>query len=613
MPALEAVSRAARGRRRRRALDGASLVRRRRRSSSGSRPTRRSPSAPPASTLDDPDAIVDAGAGFVGALPDRRRARAPRRAARRVAAAGRADRRSRQGKIAGVPAKLVIRRTASRCSSSRRPMPTSWPTAGMAAEVSATAVTAASASTSNRSSRSLARAARRRTTSSSSAAAATASRPRTTSRRATGSRTSPSSRPTTSRSGNTGRNTTIIRANYAIPEAIRFYDHSLKLYEGLEAETGAAIFHRRKGHVWLAHTEMGLRTERGRVPDEPGDGRRDRAARRRPRSRSSIPQIDLTGGGRYPVLGASHHVAAATARHDRVAWAYASGATARGVHVIQHRPVTGLLATASAGRRGRDGRRAASGPASSCRRVGGRVTQLAAMAGVRLPIRTHPLHAFVTNDFAQGLDKIVASTELACYVVADRARPDAHRGRVRQPALVLADLVVRRAPELRLQDHGLLPFLRAMRILRTWAGLCDISADFSPIMGETGVDGFLITTGWGTWGFKAIPAGGEALAERIATGRTPDLIAPFGLDRFRRDARLADQALGGDALMHDARLPALRPAAARRVHVRRRAAADRRLADRPRGSRLRRGLGVREPRRASRPSAGSTRPAAGAG
>ena len=84
-----------------------------------------------------------------------------------------------------------------------------------------------------------------------------------------------------------------------------------------------------------------------------------------------------------------------------------------------------------------------------------------------------------------------------------------------------------------------------MRILRTWAGLCDISVDFSPIMGDTGIDGFLITTGWGTWGFKAIPAGGEALAQRIATGRTPDLIAPFGLDRFPNDLAMADQASAG--------------------------------------------------------------------
>jgi sarcosine oxidase subunit beta len=215
-------------------------------------------------------------------------------------------------------------------------------------------------------------------------------------------------------SGNTGRNTTIIRANYAVPEAIRFYDHSMKLYQGLEAETGAAIFHRQKGHVWLAHSEMGMRTERGRCLMNQAMGVRTEMITPA-EIKELIPQIDLTGGGRYPIFGASHHVEAATARHDRVAWTFASGATARGVHILQHRPVTGLL---------RDGNRVvgvetADGPIRAgivLSAVGGRVTEMAAHAGVRLPIRTHPLHAFVTNDFAQGLDKIVASTELACYV-----------------------------------------------------------------------------------------------------------------------------------------------------------------------------------------------------
>jgi hypothetical protein len=115
----------------------------------------------------------------------------------------------------------------------------------------------------------------------------------------------------------------------------------------------------------------------------------------------------------------------------------------------------------------------------------------------------------------------------------------------------------------------LLPFLRSMRILRTWAGLCDISADWSPIMGETGVDGFLVTTGWGTWGFKAIPAAGEGMAELIATGRPPALVAPFALDRFRRDHALADQASAAGRCTSPT--VALRPPPARRVHVRRRA------------------------------------------
>ncbi len=344
-------------------------------------------------------------------------------------------------------------------------------------------------------------------------------------------------------SGNTGRNTTIIRANYAIPEAIRFYRHSQELYASLEAETGAAILHRTKGHVWIAHTEMGMRTERGRCLMNQAMGVRTELLTPA-EVRELVPQIDLTGGGRYPVLGASHHIEAATARHDRVAWAFAAGATARGVHVLQNRPVTGLL---------RDGDRVvgvetSAGPIRAgivLSAVGGRVTQLAAMAGVRLPIRTHPLHAFVTNDFAQGLDKIVASTELACYV------SQTERGQMligaefdSQPSFSrISSFDALRSYAYKITM--LLPFLRSMRILRTWAGLCDISADYSPIMGETGVDGFLITTGWGTWGFKAIPAGGEALAERIATGRTPELIAPFGLERFRRDHVLADQASAG--------------------------------------------------------------------
>jgi sarcosine oxidase subunit beta len=344
-------------------------------------------------------------------------------------------------------------------------------------------------------------------------------------------------------SGNTGRNTTIIRANYAVPEAIRFYDHSMKLYQGLEAESGAAIFHRQKGHVWLAHSEMGMRTERGRCLMNQAMGVRTEMITPA-EIKKLIPQIDLTGGGRYPIFGASHHVEAATARHDRVAWTFASGATARGVHILQHRPVTGLL---------RDGNRVVGvettdGPIRAgivLSAVGGRVTEMAAHAGVRLPIRTHPLHAFVTNDFAQGLDKIVASTELACYV------SQTERGQMligaefdSQPSYSrLSSFDALRSYAYKITR--LLPFLRDMRILRTWAGLCDISADWSPIMGGTGVDGFLITTGWGTWGFKAIPAGGEAMAELIATGRTPDLIAPFGLDRFRRDHVLADQASAG--------------------------------------------------------------------
>ena len=126
-------------------------------------------------------------------------------------------------------------------------------------------------------------------------------------------------------SGNTGRNTTIIRANYGIPEAIRFYQHSLQLYQGLEAETGADLHHRTKGILWIAHTEAALRTERARCLMNAACGARTEMVGPA-EIKALVPEVDLAGGGRYPILGASHHVEAATARHDRVAWAYASGA-----------------------------------------------------------------------------------------------------------------------------------------------------------------------------------------------------------------------------------------------------------------------------------------------
>ncbi len=346
-------------------------------------------------------------------------------------------------------------------------------------------------------------------------------------------------------SGNTGRNTTIIRANYGIPEAIRFYQHSLELYQGLEEETGAEILHQTKGIFWVAHTEMAMRTERARAQMNTACGAKTVMVSPA-ELKALVPQVDLTGGGRYPVLGASHHLEGATARHDRVAYAFAAGAAQRGVEIHEHTPVTGLLRDGDGGRV--RGVQTANGPIEAglvLSAVGGRVTRMAAHAGVRLPIRTHPLHAFVTDDYAQGFGPILASTELSCYV------SQTERGQM----LIGAEFdsqpsYSRQSSFAALRSYSykitrLLPFLRDLRILRTWAGICDISADFSPIMGATGVDGFAITTGWGTWGFKAIPAGGEGMAEYIATGRPPALIAPFGLDRFRRDHVLADQGSAG--------------------------------------------------------------------
>ena len=214
-------------------------------------------------------------------------------------------------------------------------------------------------------------------------------------------------------SGNSGRNTTVIRANYGVPESVRFYQRSLDLYQRLEDDTGRWIMHKEKGLLWIAHTEMGLRAERARAalnqaygaetvfigPDE---------------IKEICPQIDLAGGGRYPVLGASYHPRGATARHDRVVWALAEEAMRRGVEVHQHVTVENLV---HSGERV-TGVQTDQGEVSAgvvLMALGGQVTTIASTAGLRLPIRSHPLQAFVTNHYQQGLDAIVASTELLFY------------------------------------------------------------------------------------------------------------------------------------------------------------------------------------------------------
>ncbi|MFN8441680.1 MAG: FAD-dependent oxidoreductase [Caldilineaceae bacterium] len=343
--------------------------------------------------------------------------------------------------------------------------------------------------------------------------------------------------------GNSGRNTTVIRSNYGIPEAVRFYQRSVELYQTLEQETDRWVMHKQKGLLWLAHTEAGLRSERARAEVNRAFGAKTEFVG--PKEVKEIcPQIDINGAGVWPVLGGSYHLEGATARHDRVVWALAEGAMKRGVHVHQGIEVTGLL---------KDGDRVtgvmtdqgaiSAGVVVSA--VGGHVTALGNMAGIRLPIRTHPLQAYVTNHYEMNFDAIVASTSLLFYI-SQTARGE-----------MLIGAEIDRQPSYSYQSgHHLLqscshramtlfPFLHNLRVLRQWTGVCDMSPDYSPIMGKTGVDGFYITTGWGTWGFKAIPASGEQMAQLIATGETPELMAPFSLERFAKDRTLADRGSAG--------------------------------------------------------------------
>lgn len=340
--------------------------------------------------------------------------------------------------------------------------------------------------------------------------------------------------------GNSGRNTTVIRANYGIPETVKFNIHSVRLYEQLEAETDRWIMHDNRGLLWLQHSEAALRAERGReiVNQEYGA---DTVFVTREEIKEICPEVDLEASGHseYRVLGGTYSAHAATARHDRVNWALAEGAISRGVHVHQRTTVTGIQKVGDKVVGVETDRGPISAGMVMCA-VGGQVSQIADMAGLRLPIRTHQLQAFVTNHYERTFKPIVASVGLTMYF-SQTARGEMLVGAEydRQPSYsyrsgyeFLTSCAHKAAT--------LFPFIRQLRILRQWTGVCDMSMDSSPIMGKTGLENFVITTGWGTGGFKAIPASGESMAALIATGETPELIAPFALDRFARDRMMAD-------------------------------------------------------------------------
>jgi sarcosine oxidase, subunit beta len=330
--------------------------------------------------------------------------------------------------------------------------------------------------------------------------------------------------------GGSGRNTAILRSNYLTPEGVRFYDRSLHLYDKLSASLGYNVMFSRRGHLTLAHSDASLRTMRWRAEvnrlqgvdsDVIGPGEIKKLA----------PFLDTSEDVRYPILGALYHPPGGIIRHDAVVWGYARAAAALGVHLQQNTEVTGIDVVAGQVNGVRTSRGDISAPiVLNC--TAGWSTLIAEMAGVRLPIQTFPLQAAVTEPVRSFLHPVVVSGTLHVYV------SQTDRGELVFGASVdpFVSYSTRGSLEFTegLAGHvlQLMPALSKVRLLRQWAGLCDMTPDFSPIMGRTEVDGFYVDVGWGTYGFKAGPVSGEAMAECIATGRTPELIAPFALNRF---------------------------------------------------------------------------------
>lgn len=331
-------------------------------------------------------------------------------------------------------------------------------------------------------------------------------------------------------SGGSGRNTTIIRSNYLTPEGVAFYDESVKLYEKMSAEFDFNVMFSQRGHLTLAHTDAAVRTMRRRAEVNKLQGV-DSEVIGPDEIKRLCPAIDISDHPRYPIMGALYHPPGGIIRHDAVVWGYAHHADRMGVHIHQLTEVTGIdvedgKVTGVQTTRGR----VKTGVVLNA--TAGWCTTVADMAGVRLPITTFPLQACVTEPLKPFLDVIIVSGSLHVYVSqSDRgelvmgASVDPFASYSMHGSLAFTEGLAGHILEL-------FPSLSHVRVLRQWAGLCDMTPDYSPVMGFTPVEGFVVDVGWGTYGFKASPVAGKRMAELIATNRTPDLLYPFRLSRF---------------------------------------------------------------------------------
>ena len=340
--------------------------------------------------------------------------------------------------------------------------------------------------------------------------------------------------------GNTGRNTTIIRSNYLWDESARIYEHSLKLWEGLSAELNFNLMLSQRGVLNLAHSEADIRegmrrAGANRLQGIDAEWLDPEAVQR------FCPIISVSKEARYPVLGATLQRRGGVARHDAVAWGYARAADARGVDIIENCEVTGVR-TAGGRVVGVDTSRGAIDAEKVAIVAAGHNSVVAAMAGVRLPLQSHPLQALVSEPVMPVLDCVVMSGAVHVYVSQsdkgelvmgagiDAFNSYAQRGSFHVIEGQMAALL------------ELFPIFSRLRMLRSWGGIVDVSPDASPIIGRLPVEGLYINGGWGTGGFKATPGAGYVFAHTIAQGEPHPLALPFALDRFTTGALVDEHA-----------------------------------------------------------------------
>ncbi|GAA1138877.1 sarcosine oxidase subunit beta family protein [Nesterenkonia lutea] len=330
--------------------------------------------------------------------------------------------------------------------------------------------------------------------------------------------------------GNMARNTTIIRSNYLWDESAAIYEHSLKLWEQLPEELDYDFLFSQRGVLNLAHTLQDVRESQRRVNANALNGV-DAYFLSPEEVKEVCPIINIGDDIRYPIMGATYQPRAGIAKHDHVAWAFARRCDQLGVDLIQNCEVTGFL---------KDGDRVVGVETTRGRISAGKVglaaaghsSVLAELAGVRLPIQSHPLQALVSELFEPVHPTVVMSNHVHVYVsqahkgeLVMGAGIDSYNGYGQRGAFHVIEEQMAAAVEL-------FPIFARAHVLRTWGGIVDTTLDASPIISDTPVEELYVNCGWGTGGFKGTPASGYTFAHMIATGAAHPLNKSFSLDRF---------------------------------------------------------------------------------
>ena len=329
--------------------------------------------------------------------------------------------------------------------------------------------------------------------------------------------------------GNTARNTAVIRSNYLTSEGVKFYTESVDLFKQLSNEFDFNIMYSNRGQLTLAHTDAAVRSFRQRTEVNTHFGGKTELIDPQ-QIKELVPTLNMSPAD-MPVMAGLWHIDGATARHDAVAWGYAKGATQRGVELHQLTEVLDVI-TENNKVTGVKTNRGTVNCGCVVQAVAGHSSLVAAMAGIKMPITTYPLQAMVTQPVKPFLDPLVSSSALHCYV-QQTGRGEIVFGGGSDPyplyntrsTLDLKESLLASAIEM-------FPFMANLKLMRQWAGITDMTSDYSPIMGLSPVENYYLDAGWGTWGFKSTPICGKSMAQLVATGQVPEIIAPFSMDRF---------------------------------------------------------------------------------